>query len=314
MEVPQAVHPFANSVSEDSGFELNLRRLGCEIPCAEDDEQCACTNVSENVVKKVQRASHCRPSIKRDRFINGEVDVDEIFPLQSSHEQLAQHNPASEVYNSEDISACKELIISDFRQSKCLIKSATFPSSEIESQTVFSPEKDGESSSTAAPGHNASADQLPVYKRSTSLPASSKLVSAMKGGRKQNGTSPRTNMRVKWAEDVYVPPATSVSHTVKSYTIQRTKSKKKDNHRQKHNKGKNSRGNGSGKKFPNRGNVGVISSSFSAKLQSGGANGLASKTEDILEFVGGGAHDAKCGSVFLRESLAKVHLSFGEAT
>lgn len=317
MEEPESVHPFDISVPGGSGFELNLHKHSCERPCAED-ELCTSTNMIENAVNKIQQASYYCSVIKNDNVVDEEVGIDETFHLQISHEQHARHDPTSEVdkvSNFEDISLCKEFILSDVRMQKCLIKSATFPSSEVDSLNFFNPGINGSSSCSSAPVQNSSSDQLPTYKRSTSLPASSKLVSAMKGGRKQNETSPRIDMRVKWAEDVYDPPATSMSHTVKSYNIQRPKSKKKDNHRHKHNKGKNSRGNNSGKKFPNRGNVGSISAPFPAKLQTGGANGPATQSEDILEFGVGGLHDIKCGSsIFLRESLAKVHLSFGEAT
>lgn len=317
MEGQQVVHPFANSVSEDSGLELNLHRLSCEKLCAED-EQCTCTNMTENV--EVQQASSFCPAVKKDNAIDGEVGIDEIFHLQSSHEQLAGHDPTSEddkVHNSEDVSVSKGLIISDVRVHKCLNKSSTFPTSEVESFNFFYPEINGESPNTSAPAQISFADKLSIYKRSTSLPASSMLISAMKGGRAQKGTSPRKDMRVKWAEDVYDPPETSMSHTVKSYILQRPKPKKKDNHKQKHNKGKNSRANagGGGKKFSNRRNAGILSAPFPAKLQSGGANGSAVRSEDRLEFVAvGGAHDVKCGSILLRESLAKVHPSFGEAT
>ncbi|KAI0498279.1 hypothetical protein KFK09_021520 [Dendrobium nobile] len=321
MEEPEAVHPFDNSVSGGSGFELNHHKLSCERPCAED-ELCTSTNMIENAVNKVQQASYyC--SVIKDNVVDEKVGVDETFHLQICHEQHAGHHPTSEadtVSNFEDISLCKEFILSDVRMQKCLIKSATFPSSEVDSLNFFNPGINGSSSCSSAPVQNSSSDQLPTYKRSTSLPASSKLVSAMKGGRKQNETSPRMDMRVKWAQDVYDPPATSMSHTVKSYNIQRPKSKKKDNRRQKHSKGRTSRGNNTGKKIPNRGNVGSISAPFPAKLQTGGVNGPAtvsplSPSEDILEFGVGGLHDMKCGSsIFLRESLAKMHLSFGEAT
>jgi len=76
---------------------------------------------------------------------------------------------------------------------------------------------------------------------------SSTLVSAMKGGRELNGTVVRSELRVKWAPEVYDPPATSVSHTVTGH--QRPKAKKKD--KNKH-KGKLSRGNSSERKRGNR--------------------------------------------------------------
>ena len=69
----------------------------------------------------------------------------------------------------------------------------------------------------------------------------------MKGGRALNGSMTRLDLRVKWAPEVYDPPATSMSHTVRGH--QRPKAKKKDKHK---GKGKSSRGNGSERKHGNR--------------------------------------------------------------
>jgi len=62
----------------------------------------------------------------------------------------------------------------------------------------------------------------------------------MKGGRALNGTLVRSELRVKWAPEVYDPPATSMSQTMTGH--QRPKANKKDKHKH---KGKSSRGNGS---------------------------------------------------------------------
>ncbi|KMZ65897.1 hypothetical protein ZOSMA_306G00020 [Zostera marina] len=80
-----------------------------------------------------------------------------------------------------------------------------------------------------------------VCQPSISIP----LVSAMKGGREKEGHLSKLKLNVKWAPDVYDPPITLSSHTVKNYhhQQQRRKSKKKD--RNKHGnkqKGRSSRG------------------------------------------------------------------------
>lgn len=79
------------------------------------------------------------------------------------------------------------------------------------------------------------------------LQPSSTLVSAMKGGRAQNGTMQKLDLHVKWAPEVYDPPSTSVSHTVNHH--QQPKAKKKDKCKR---KGKLSRGNVGERKHGNR--------------------------------------------------------------
>ncbi|XP_057480313.1 uncharacterized protein LOC130767462 [Actinidia eriantha] len=64
------------------------------------------------------------------------------------------------------------------------------------------------------------------------LPVSLKLISAMKGSREKQGFLVE-KLSVKWAPDVFDPPATSQSHTVKSYSQYSSKTSKKS-HRHKH--------------------------------------------------------------------------------
>lgn len=83
-----------------------------------------------------------------------------------------------------------------------------------------------------------------------------KLVSAMKGGREQKGTPLLLKMNVTWAPDVHDPPATSLSHTVKSHhQYQRPKAKKKKDQKQKR-KGKSARGSSNEKKHQDNSSVG----------------------------------------------------------
>lgn len=88
----------------------------------------------------------------------------------------------------------------------------------------------------------------------------------MKGGRAENGISPTTKLHVKWAPEVYDPPATSMSNTVKKGHQQRTKAKKK-NHKNKH-KGKSSRGSGTERKHANRGSASTLSESWDRRFLS----------------------------------------------
>lgn len=328
MEGSQVVNSSSDSMLDASGFEISLHTPNCGNSYAHD-EQSTCTNMIKNIENTLQQQdSSCCSVLNKDNKIDEEVSVDDIFHIQNSHDQFAGCNWTSEkdkASDTEEISAYKELIPFDTIPKKCLRKSVTFPSFEVEPSLSSCTEIYGASSSTSVPIQNSLGDQLPTYKRSTSLPASSKPISALKGGRAQNGTLPMIDMRVKWAIDVYDPPTTLKSHTVKSNNHQRPKSKKKDiNRNKKHNKSKNSRGNSSGKKLSNCGNVGSLPIPFPAKytpprlwLQAGGANGLVDSETGgksaALEFAVVGVQDTKCGNNFLRESLAKLHLSCGEA-
>lgn len=175
----------------------------------------------------------------------------------------------------------------------------------------------------------------------------SKLVSAIKGGRAQNGTSPTTELHVKWAPEVYDPPATSMSHTVKKNHHQRSKAKKKDCHKNKHSKGKSSRGSSMERKHANHSSTGTISnpldmrfvssfvcvdSTFSTMHLNHGCkcniyvffrlpvagdrlllDGYGKSNTEVLEYAVG-TRESKCGGGFLREALAKVNLSTAEAS
>ncbi|KAL6613714.1 hypothetical protein ACP70R_035984 [Stipagrostis hirtigluma subsp. patula] len=133
------------------------------------------------------------------------------------------------------------------------------------------------------------------------------LVSAMKGSRKKSGeASPTENRRVKWAPDVYDPPVTSVSHSVKSHQ-RRPRSKKKDKNKQ---KGR-SRGSRKGKKSCHGDLDNVLA------LQTPGLSSLVELGEvqsEILDYDMGGQEAVKCGSSFLHESAGHAHLSAAEAS
>ncbi|RZR70447.1 hypothetical protein BHM03_00000053 [Ensete ventricosum] len=86
------------------------------------------------------------------------------------------------------------------------------------------------------------------------LQATSNPISAMKGSRAQNGSPPNVKLHVRWAPEVYDPPCTLMSHTVKKSYYHRHKAKKKDRNKHKH-KGKSTRGSSSERRIPNRSSV-----------------------------------------------------------
>ncbi|XP_077213180.1 uncharacterized protein LOC143848185 [Tasmannia lanceolata] len=222
-----------------------------------------------------------------------------------------------EIGHSEEGMMCPELKVEQSSASiantqKSFSKSATFPSSEkMLSSSISIDSSDEESESRACA-------------RSMSLPTSLKLVSAMKGGREQQGTYWKMKLNVKWADDVYDPPSTSLSHTVKSHHHQRPKNKRRD-HKHKHSKGKSTRGNNNEKKHHMNRKSSVPADSLRLRLQAHdemlpldgfGESSLQAISKRGSSFLGDesgmevvSTQDSKCGSSFLRASLAKVHLS-----
>ncbi|KAJ6799228.1 uncharacterized protein M6B38_208185 [Iris pallida] len=238
------------------------------------------------------------------------VDADGSFHISKSCEQISLRNSSCE-QNDADI--CNEINLCEgFCQSLSVVskvprnfsKSASFPSSRDTCSVppIVSAQDKSSTSETSA------------YARSVSLPASLKLVPAMKGGRAQSGTSPKVELHVKWAPEVYDPPCSIVSHTVNSHR-QRPKSKKKDNRKSK-NKGKPARGSGGGdRKNTNH--------KYVTKVQVPTDTGLDANGHEVLlngygkpEILGYavGSQEAKCASSFLREVFPKLHLPVGEAS
>nr|CAB3459977.1 unnamed protein product [Digitaria exilis] len=181
---------------------------------------------------------------------------------------------------------------------KGLQKCATFPTSSGEVQQA----DDGLKGS-------------PAYERSVSLPPTLKLISAMKGGREKNGlASPTENRHIKWAPDVYDPPVTSVCHTVGSSYKRRSKPRKKEKNKQKKQKGKSKKNHqnavqsASVTQIPDSGLKGVSTTGDQSSADNSG------KHEAMIMDYSMSNQEAKCGSSFLRESVAKMHFSTAEAS
>ncbi|XP_039128575.1 uncharacterized protein LOC120264797 [Dioscorea cayenensis subsp. rotundata] len=152
-------------------------------------------------------------------------------------------------------------------------------------------------------GPTSSKSENPAYARSLSLPPSSSLVSAMKGGREENGICLEMKLHVKWAPEVYDPPSTTMSHTVKSHQ-HRPKARRKDQQKHKH-KGKSSRN-----KHTNKTNGGNKASTSYTRPRGDNEELLFDgcySSEFTLP-----SQEAKCGSNFLGNSLTKVQLSTAE--
>lgn len=79
-----------------------------------------------------------------------------------------------------------------------------------------------------------------------------KPISALKGSREKQGKHMTTKLSVKWAPEVYDPPITSSSHTVKGHHRHHRHKSRKDYYTQKYTKGKSSRGGVSERKHTHR--------------------------------------------------------------
>ncbi|XP_058109782.1 uncharacterized protein LOC131252982 [Magnolia sinica] len=341
--------PYANSVSEDAGIEFYVNSPHVETEKSDlQHEECACTNAGETAKVMSGKDADDDSVIRKDSSNVEELGtaVDRILHIQDAQEGVSGHVPTSEkdeLNHQEKENMSQELKTNHASAStatiqKSLSKWATFPSSEKTLLSPVSMDEGAESICIEPPGQSSLKSQNPVCTRSMSLPTSLKLISAMKGGREQQGTPRTGKMNVKWAADVYDPPSTSMSHTVKNHH-QRPKCKKKD---QKHkHKGKSTRGSSSEKKHhANRRSI-ANANLLPLRLQAPGnrllqaVDGFDQMSQEveptgdkvpaldgsdrlsagvIVSSVGISNQD-KCGrSFFEASSLAKVHLSATEAT
>lgn len=198
----------------------------------------------------------------------------------------------------------------------CLGKSATFPSSGRAPLSVMS--VDGKREGPDADMHSQSSCGSPYLTRSISTPTPTKLVSAMKGAREKQGTPRPMKLNVSWAPDVYDPPTTSLSHTVKGHH-RRPKATKKKDHKHKH-KGKSSRVSSSRVSRRSTGSTDLMHSRLlplDGFVQSHAEVDECEEPSEAVSHAEVGrlavsSQDSKCGSSF-RASLTKLHLSITEA-
>ncbi|CAL9210522.1 uncharacterized protein LOC103990831 [Musa acuminata AAA Group] len=141
-------------------------------------------------------------------------------------------------------------------------------------------------------------------------PTTPKLVSAMKGGRAQEGKPLKSTLSVKWAPEVYDPPATSESHTVKGH-IRRLKTLKKDHHKQKHGKSKSYKGSGADRKHVSRKSTSTMIDSRILRLEAlrarAALNSPCQSKVEVMDFSGV-TGELKCGNSYCNKSLAALHL------
>lgn len=222
--------------------------------------------------------------------------------------------PARDESRSSEINTNQpELLITTSRKS--LSKSPGICSQNATSVVCFDDTKDEVYDNTSQHQKDQNSENLPL-KHPPPLSVPKKLVSALKGTREKAGTPPK-KLSVTWASDVYDPPVTSVSHSLKNHSQQRSRSKK-HNKRQ---KGKSSQGSSSssGKRYHKHHGKSDHHHHHSKPSSSPPSPGTPifgnyKSTLELLDFSVAG-NDTKCGSSFLRSSLAEVHnIPVAEAT
>ncbi|CAL9772437.1 unnamed protein product [Musa acuminata subsp. burmannicoides] len=146
-------------------------------------------------------------------------------------------------------------------------------------------------------------------------PTTPNLVSAMKGGRAQEGKPLKSKLSVKWSPEVYDPPATSESHTVKGH-IRRLKTLKKDHHKQKHGKSKSYKGSGADRKHVSRKSTSTMIDSRILRLEAlrarAALNSPCQSKVEVMDFSGV-TGELKCGNSYCNKSLAALHLPVARA-
>lgn len=312
----------SGSVSEGFGCEVTVCNHNWEKSNV-DHKQSACCNMKESV-NIISEDLVISSVDEKDSVIAPAVDLNsrESVNTDGNNEQISVLQAASDQDNtliSNEISMCQEFsqslsLDANAKLQKHLSKCKTFPVSR-EMQACFSDTNGrvADSQGMTAQGHDSSANGTSAYSRSISLPSSTTLVSAMKGGRAQNGAMVKSDLRVKWALEVYDPPSTSMSHTMNRH--QRPKAKKRDKYKH---KGKSSKGNGGDRKRGNRKSINNTPDPQNVRLQTNSdrlvPDGFGKSTvADIFDY-GINGQEGKCGTSFLRESLPKVHLPIGEAS
>ncbi|XP_041026764.1 uncharacterized protein LOC121266963 [Juglans microcarpa x Juglans regia] len=210
--------------------------------------------------------------------------LDKSLNIQDAQET----DSASDGHEGEE-DLCEKDQICQAASPKRLNKCVTFPSSNMMLPASSSDEE------TERKSHDLFSEESKdqAYSRSISLPTPLKLVSALKGSRGKEGVL-QEKLTVKWAPDVYDPTPTSVSHSVKSKSLQKSKNKKNEKRNgKKGQKGNCSQGGGRKDKKQTR---------------------KSSKVPDKFGNFEVGSSNSYCGSSFRQKSHSEVHYSVGEAS
>ncbi|CAN1142815.1 hypothetical protein LINPERPRIM_LOCUS26195 [Linum perenne] len=180
--------------------------------------------------------------------------------------------------------------------SKCLEKSATFPSSDNKASSLDTSNDEDPETSSEEP-----------LQRSKSMPP----VSAIKGSREKQGKAVK-QLSVTWAPDVYDPVPNSLCHTVKSSSSSSKKKSRRDRDKDKKNGKKGQKGSSNSSR----------GASSKDKKQTRRKPEKTYKPIDIREDVYSDppsslgydvASPDYCGTSFLKKTMTEFHYSLAEA-
>ncbi|KAJ0985325.1 hypothetical protein J5N97_003681 [Dioscorea zingiberensis] len=194
-------------------------------------KSCLCNNTCE------------KSCIEQENYTSSHLDT----VVATSVEDLVVHELGSSLHRilhvqetSNHVTTCNQKDIQSLPLEedlqKCLSAYAIIPSSRTVRPHALLIDGIGESDSSV----DKTLSQAGTLASPNSMLIPVKLISCIKGARALHGMSPKASFRVKWAPEVYDPPVTSTSRTVKSPN-QRSKAKQKEHYKHKSNKGKSPR-------------------------------------------------------------------------
>ncbi|KAM5560051.1 hypothetical protein ABKV19_021288 [Rosa sericea] len=289
------------SVLQDVGCSLGLQ-------CSASQKQHPSSSLCQDLVRNLDISLGESLNIKEagEESLNGKDVGKESFDVKvdGDVEHASNRDDFSGMENGNTCASPKE------HEGKCkpmcLNKCATFPTTNLVLPPDGSSDTEEEEPETALRWLFGEEHYNQGYSRSVSLPSPSKVLSAMKGSREKEGLS-TGKLTVKWAPDVYDPPVTLMSHTVKSNKQQKSKNKK--NWKRDGKKGQ--RSNTSRGKDKKQYRKGGASERGHRSLD---PREMISDTNDEFgDFVGSREPPSYCGSSFLKNSLTNMHYPVAEA-
>ncbi|XP_042384414.1 uncharacterized protein LOC121976348 [Zingiber officinale] len=209
--------------------------------------KCSTPVIIENIVKNIALEDLDILSInEQNEPIIGELGrvLSGIFHVGDSYKGICDHDPATDKdsykgvhghVNEIDITFLDDNKWEDFDKHTS-IHMLEHPQSPLSQDARESPSKITDAESSVKP-------------------CTPKLISAMKGSREQLGTQPNKKLSVKWSPDVYDPPVTSESHTVKEHR-RGYRIVKKEPRKQKHSKNKSCKSSSCDRKSLSRKSMG----------------------------------------------------------
>ncbi|XP_017698809.2 uncharacterized protein LOC103709078 [Phoenix dactylifera] len=298
--------PCASPTSDDAGCKLSFFSANYKQSCMEQDQRTY--GIMEKNVKGMSLEDIDISSITENGDLSIQelgVTFNEVLHIRESHECLDNSNV---MLNQDEFCTDTEMhsLSVDTNMLKGLSKCETMLFSELEMLQSRPLDIDvGEGSSRTV-----------VHIEGSSKPTTAKLVSAMKGSRKQEGLLPKIKLSLKWAPDVYDPPSTSESHTVKGHR-HHSESIKRDYYKHKHTRSKSSRGSGGDLKHAYRRSA---SNSINRRIlrfrvvdDRSTINDRGRSDGEVLDFAVR-TQELKCGSNFCMDSLSADHFPVANAS